>query len=206
MMAYVFLILTGYLLGSVPFGLIAGRLLKGLDVRDYGSGSMGSTNVQRTVGTPAAVVVLLLDAAKSVLAVLLARVFSDAPGVEVAAALAAIVGHNWPVFIGFKGGRGTATGVGGLLILSPASGLIALGVGLPTIALWRYVSLGSLLGGASGVLTLTFLSLVRAEPMEYIWYGAIGLAMLVTRHKDNIERLVRHQERKLGRPVERVKA
>jgi glycerol-3-phosphate acyltransferase PlsY len=147
-----------------------------------------------------------LDAAKSVLAVLLARLFSDAPGVEVAAAVAAIAGHNWPVFVGFKGGRGTATGVGGLLILSPVSGLIALGVGLPTIALWRYVSLGSLLGGASGVITLTSLSLVGAEPMAYIWYGAIGLTMVVTRHKDNIERLVRRQEHKLGRPAERVKA
>lgn len=112
-MSYLFLILVGYLLGSLPFGLMAGRLVKGVDVRDFGSGSTGSTNVQRTVGTPAAVVVLLLDTAKSVLAVLLARLFSDAPGVEVAAALAAIAGHNWPVFIGFKGGRGIAPGVGG---------------------------------------------------------------------------------------------
>ena len=205
-MSYLFLILVGYLLGSLPFGLMAGRLVKGVDVRDFGSGSTGSTNVQRTVGTPTAVVVLLLDTAKSVLAVLLARLFSDAPGVEVAAALAAIAGHNWPVFIGFKGGRGIAPGVGGLLILSPVSGLIALAVGLPTIALWRYVSLGSLLGGAAGVITLTFLSLVGAEPTVYIWYGAIGLTMVVARHKDNIERLVRRQEHKLGRPVERVKA
>ena len=205
-MSYLFLILVGYLLGSLPFGLMAGRLVKGVDVRDFGSGSTGSTNVQRTVGTPAAVVVLLLDTAKSVLAVLLARLFSDAPGVEVAAALAAIAGHNWPVFIGFKGGRGIAPGVGGLLILSPVSGLIALAVGLPTIALWRYVSLGSLLGGAAGVITLTFLSLVGAEPTVYIWYGAIGLTMVVARHKDNIERLVRRQEHKLGRPVERVGA
>ena len=151
-MSYLFLILVGYLLGSLPFGLMAGRLVKGVDVRDFGSGSTGSTNVQRTVGTPAAVVVLLLDTAKSVLAVLLARLFSDAPGVEVAAALAAIAGHNWPVFIGFKGGRGIAPGVGGLLILSPVSGLIALAVALPTIALWRYVSLGSLLGGGPGVI------------------------------------------------------
>ena len=205
-MSYLFLILVGYLLGSLPFGLMAGRLLKGVDVRDYGSGSTGSTNVQRTVGTPAAVVVLLLDAAKSVLAVFLARVFSDAPGVEVAAALAAIAGHNWPVFIGFKGGRGTATGVGGLLVLSPVSGLVALAVGLPTIALWRYVSLGSLLGGASGAITLTFLCLVGAEPLEYIWYGLIGLTLVFARHKDNIQRLVKRRERKLGQPVERVQA
>ena len=190
----------GYLLGSLPFGLIAGRVAMGVDIREHGSGNAGMTNVLRTVGARAAALVLLLDMGKAVLAVGLARVFSDSPGVEATAALAAIAGHNWPLFTGFKGGRGTSTGWGGLIILSPVSGLIATFIGLVTIAIWRYVSLGSLLGAVSGATALIALSLIQFEPLAYAWYGAFGALMIVVRHRDNMGRLIRGQESKLGQP------
>jgi glycerol-3-phosphate acyltransferase PlsY len=196
---YLLLVPLGYLLGSIPFGLIASQLLKGVDLREHGSGRTGMTNVMRTVGTRAAIVVLVLDMGKSVVAVVLARVFSDSPGVEPAAALAAIVGHNWPVFVGFKGGRGIATGWGGLFILSPLSGLVATAIGAPTVAIWRYMSLGSILGAGSGAVTLVILSVIGFEPLAYAWYGLIAGPLVIIRHRDNIQRLIRGEERKLSR-------
>ena len=156
LLPYIVMLPAGYLLGSLPFGLILGKLSKGVDVRDYGSGSTGMTNVMRTAGAPAAALTLLLDMCKAVVAVLIARWLFDAPGAEaLAGALAALAGHNWPVFVGFRGGKGTAAGWGALIILSPISGLVATLVGVPTVALTRYVSLGSILGTLSGVITLT---------------------------------------------------
>ncbi|MDP6064776.1 MAG: glycerol-3-phosphate acyltransferase, partial [SAR202 cluster bacterium] len=109
----------------MPFGVIAGRVVGGVDVRQYGSGSTGTTNVLRTVGRRAAVAVLLLDMGKSVVAVLLAQLLTDSAGVEVATALAAIAGHIWPVFAGFRGGKGISVGWSALFVLSPISGLVA---------------------------------------------------------------------------------
>ena len=199
---YLVLVPIGYVLGSLPFGLMAGWAVKRIDVRDFGSGRTGSTNVLRAVGVPAAVVVLMLDMGKAVLAVVLARVISDSHGVEAAAALAALFGHNWPVFVGFRGGRGTSPGWGGLFILSPVSGLVATAVGIPVIALTRYVSLGSILGATSGAVTLIVLSSLGHVPFEYFWYGLIGDTVLVARHKDNIHRLLKGEERKLGQAAE----
>lgn len=197
-MDYLVLIPVGYLLGCLPFGLIAGWVFKGVDVRKYGSGKTGMTNVMRTVGVPAALLVLALDMGKGIVAVAIARLIADAPGVEAAAGLAALIGHNWPVFIGFRGGRGTATGWGGLLMLSPVAGLVATLVGLPVVAITRYMSLGSILGASSGAIALVVLAVTGAVPMEYVWYGAIGGALVVARHKDNIQRLLRGEERKIS--------
>ena len=198
MIDYLLLVPVGYLLGSVPFGLIAVRVFRGVDVRDYGSGGTGMTNVLRTVSLRVAIPVLILDMGKSVLAVVLARVFSGSYGVEVAVALAAIVGHSWPVFIGFKGGRGTSPGWGGLFILSPPAALIASVIGLSTVAIFRYVSLGSILGAGSGAIALLLLAILGFEPAEYAWYAVIGVPLIFARHKDNIKRLMRGEERKLG--------
>ena len=195
---------VAYLLGSVPFGLIAGRVLRGVDVRDHGSGSTGMTNVLRTVNAPAAGMVLLLDMGKAVLAVVLARVFSDSAGVQVAAALSVLIGHNWPVFSGFRGGKGTAPGWGALLILSPISGLVASILGAGTTALSRSVSMGSLIGAASGSAVLVVRSLGGAEPPAYLWYGILGTTMIVVSHRGNIRRLARGEERKLGQPAEAI--
>ena len=198
MIEYLVLVPVGYLIGSLPFGVIAGRVFKRVDVRDYGSGKTGMTNVLRTVGLPAAILVLLLDMGKTILAVVLARVFSDSHGVEAAAAVASLVGHCWPVFIGFRGGRGTAPAWGGLLILSPLSGLLATVIGPPVAGFTRYVSLGSVLGATFGPATLVVLSATGHAPSEYFWFGIIAGPLVVVRHKDNIRRLLRGEERKLG--------
>ncbi|MCI0813228.1 MAG: glycerol-3-phosphate acyltransferase, partial [Chloroflexi bacterium] len=145
-MAILVMVPIGYLLGSLPFGLIIAWMAKRVDVRDYGSGKTGMTNVLRTVGVKAAALSMALDMGKSILAVILARVLFDDRGAEVAAAVAALIGHNWPVYVGFRGGRGTASGLGGLFILSPWAGLVAALVGVTTIATTRWVSLGSILG------------------------------------------------------------
>ena len=202
MFDYLILVPIAYLLGSVPFGLIAGKLAGNVDIREHGSGNIGMPNVQRTVGTPVAVVVLFLDMGKAVLAVVVARIFFDSPGVDAAAALAVVVGHNWPVFIRFKGGKGIASGWGGLFVLSPIAGLVATLVGLPLIAFTRYVSLASISSAVLGSLALIILAALGHLPLAYIWFGAIGSVLVVARHRENIQRLLSGTERKLGQQAE----
>jgi glycerol-3-phosphate acyltransferase PlsY len=204
LIGYLVLVPVGYLLGSVPFGLVVGWAFRRVDIRNYGSGSTGMTNVLRTLGVPAGILALLLDMGKAVLAVVLARVFTDSQGVEVAAALSTMFGHNWPVFFRFKGGKGTATGWASLLILSPIAGLVASVVGLGTAGITRYVSLGSLLGSTLGPAVLIVLVLLGREPLVYAWFGVIAAPLIIVQHKDNIERLIKGQERKLGRRVARA--
>lgn len=201
LVAYIVMISAGYLMGALPFGLMLGRLFGGVDVREYGSGKTGMTNVMRTAGIPAAALALALDMGKSIAVVALARfvLFPDVPGAHAAGAIAVIVGHNWSVFIGFKGGRGTAAGWGGLIMLSPWSGLVATLVGLPVVGLSRYMSLGSILGTLSGVITLAILIALGREPVEYIAYSVIGAALVIGLHKGNIQRLLSGTERKIGK-------
>ncbi len=201
MIPYLVMIPVSYLLGSVPFGLIIVRLVKRVDIRDYGSGKTGMTNVLRTLGVPAAAAVLLLDMAKAILSVAIARYFFDSSGVEAASAVAVLVGHNWPVFVGFRGGRGTAAGLGGLFILSPIAGLIAVIFGVPTIAATRYVSLGSIVGTLSGAVTLIVLAVLGHTAVEHITYAVIAAAIIIVLHRDNIQRLLTGKERKLGQPA-----
>ena len=196
---------VGYLTGSLPFGVLIGKAVAKVDVREYGSGSMGMTNVLRTVGKPAAAAVLALDIGKGVAAVIIAKWFFDSPGAEVAAALAALVGHNWPVFIGFRGGRGTASGWGALWVISPIAGFAATVIGLSLVAVTRYVSLGSIAAASLGSLVLIGLAIIGASvempvetPLVYCWYGAIGSALIVFRHRENIARLLNGTERKIG--------
>ena len=174
-------------------------MVRRIDVREFGSGKTGMTNVIRSAGVPAGIAVLLLDMSKAVVAVLIARVVSDFHAVESAAALAALVGHNWSVFIGFRGGRGTASGWGGLAILSPWAGLAATVMALPVVGLTRYVSLGSIIGASVGAAVLIGLSASGQAPWDYIWFGLIGGPLVVIRHRDNIQRLLNGTERKLGR-------
>ncbi|MBI2856563.1 MAG: glycerol-3-phosphate 1-O-acyltransferase PlsY [Chloroflexi bacterium] len=206
-MASSLVIPLSYLLGAIPFGLLVARLVKRIDVRRYGSGNTGTTNVLRTTGLKPALAVLLLDAGKGVLAVMLAKVVSPSPGLEVAAAIAVLVGHNWSVFIHFQGGKGTATGMGALCTLSPLAGLIVLVVGLPFIAIFRYISLGSIVGAVAALVSVVLLASLApsvslgAPSYIYIAYPAVGAPMLLFKHRGNIARLLRGQERKLGESV-----
>ncbi len=205
MIEFLVFAVVGYLLGSIPFGLLIGRLFKNVDVREHGSGNTGMTNVLRTVGLPAATLVLLADMGKAALAVFAARLVVGAPGVEVTAALATIIGHNWPVFLGFKGGRGTSAGWGALVALSPISALVATLLGAPTVALSRYMSLGSLVGTVSGATAIVMLAILGGGPAAYAWYGLIGAPMIIARHRDNIQRLLKGEERKVGGSAAPVK-
>ncbi len=190
---------AAYLIGAIPNGLLASRLWRGIDIRDYGSGGSGATNVLRTLGKPAAALVLALDFAKGVIAVWLPRLLTDdAVSSHLLFALCgstAVAGHTWPIYVGFKGGKGIATGWGALLVLSPIATLATL---LGTVILiTRYVSLASILGAISGVAALIILSLIGVQPIEYTAFGAPAIAFILFRHIDNIRRLLRGRERRL---------
>ncbi len=189
-------LLLSYLVGSVPFGFITGRLL-GVDVRRHGSGNIGATNVLRVVGPAAAVPVLLLDASKGIAAVYLGRAL--APGLDPAwagtlAGMAAIAGHNWSVFLGFKGGKGVATSAGVAMVLIPWSVVVGLIVFLATILITRYVSLGSLLAAAATAVYV----LAVAAPLPFKVFGVAGAVFITVRHRSNIKRLLAGQEARLG--------
>lgn len=202
MLEYFLLVPGAYLLGSIPFGVLVTRLAKGVDVRQFGSGKTGTTNVLRTAGVRAGILVLLLDVSKAAAAILIARVLYDSPGLEAAVGISALVGHVWPVFIGFRGGRGSAPGLGALVALSPFSGLAAVVVGLPLLATFKYASLTSISGATVGAATLVVLSLVGFHPTIYALYGVVGGLLILVNHHDNIKRLLTGQERKLGQSAE----
>lgn len=192
----------GYVLGAIPFGLIIGRLTKGIDLREYGSHRTGATNALRTLGTRAAAAVFVLDVAKGVAAVLLARIlFAGDPIVDWAAAaagIAAIVGHNWSMFIGFTGGRGVATSAGALGAMSVWTILIVAPIVVLVIWRTRYVSLGSVSGALAAPIITAGLAAVGAASVPAVAY-ALGSGLLVTvAHADNIGRLRAGTERKIG--------
>jgi glycerol-3-phosphate acyltransferase PlsY len=194
--------LLGYLLGAIPFGLIVGRVTRGIDLRDYGSHRTGATNALRTLGLRAAALVFLLDVGKGVAGVVLARLlFADDPLVEWAAAVAgfaAIVGHNWSVFIRFTGGRGVATSAGGLGAMSPWTILILAPIVIGIIWRTRYVSLGSITGGLLAPVITAVLWAVDAASVPAIAYAAASGLLVTAAHADNIARLRAGTERKIG--------
>jgi len=203
--------IIAYLWGSLPAGYWMGKLLRGkdFDIRDYGSRKTGATNVLRTLGRWPALVVLIVDLSKGIGPVLLAKLVpalnADGWGPAVAGLLA-LLGHCYPVFIGFKGGRGVLTGAGAVLVISPITLLISAITTFSTIGIWRYVSLGSIVGSAttmicgvifylSGLLNPTFALRVSLPDMLFLFIGP-GLVILF--HYDNIGRLLTGKERKIG--------
>jgi len=135
---------------------------------------------------------------KSVLAIMLTKTFSDSHALVVITALSVLLGHIFPVFSGFRGGKGVAPGWAGLFVISPIAGTVASILGLGTIALTKYVSLGSLIGALSGSATLITLCLLGSAPNEYIWFGIIGTGITFIAHRENVARLASNQERKFG--------
>jgi glycerol-3-phosphate acyltransferase PlsY len=197
------LLLAGYLLGSIPSGYLAGRWLAGLDIRREGSGSTGATNVLRVVGKGPALVVFLVDVLKGSTAVLLAKAVLDPFGVGVVlAGLAALAGHIWPVWLGWKGGKAVATGLGMLLGLTWPVGLACFGIFLAVLSLSRIVSLSSVVAALS--LPLLMLGWFANQGLGLRWpYLALALlttVLVVWRHRSNIRRLLDGTEPQLGTP------
>lgn len=186
----------GYMLGSFPSGYLAGRWCAGVDIRQLGSGSTGATNVLRQVGKGPALVVFLVDVLKGSAAVILARglLGAGAYGWLVAAGLAALAGHIWPIWLGGKGGKAVATGFGMLLGLVPAVGLACLGVFLTSLALSRIVSISSVLAAAS----LPLLMAGAGAPGAYLGLGLVAAVMVIWRHRSNLSRLLKGEEPRLG--------
>jgi len=200
-LGFIGLVILGYLIGSIPFGVIVGRLARGIDVRDYGSGSMGMTNVLRTVGARAGVLVFLADLAKGAAAVSLAwPILNMVTWGHMAGGAAAVIGHSWPVFIGFRGGRGITTGFGALLTMCWPVGLITFAAFLTVIGLSRYVSLGSMLAALAMLVTMIIFvvfDLLGAE-FAYIVFSLIVVPIIIFRHRGNIQRLLSGVEPKMG--------
>jgi len=193
-----------YFLGSISWGYMLLQLKMGVDVREYGSGRTGMSNVLRTGGVRSAAVVLTLDIAKGVIAVLIARAVIGTTAAEVSAGLIVLVGHNWPVFLQFKGGRGILTALGGLALMVPVAAIIATATFIAITALSRYISLGSVVGVMIGALAILVLALAGVNSDTYMVYGFIAAAMIVWQHRDNIKRIRDGNERRLGHPATKV--
>ena len=190
---------VGYLLGSIPTGMVVARVYRNVDLTAHGSGRTGATNVLRTLGSGAAAIAFLGDFLKGVLAVAAVKyvIAPDNTWVEMVAAIGAVVGHSYSLFIGFKGGRGVVTGFGASLVAAPLLMLIAFAIGVTLVVVTRYVSLGSVVGAVLGGLLLCWFAYTQAEPAWAMWGVLVG-GFIVVAHKDNIERLLAGTERKLG--------
>jgi len=207
---FVIAVVLGYIIGSIPNGVIVSRAFAGVDVRNYGSGKMGTTNVLRTAGKKAAVLVGLLDIAKGVLSVIFAGLIVGSDFLiignfglgmlvsQVAAAVAAVIGHTWPVFLKFRGGRGVATYFGGLIALCPAAALFGGEVLILGVGLTRFVSFGSIAGVVGCYAILIPLTVLNGFSYLLLIYALIGAIVIIVMHRDNIVRLVKGKERRIG--------
>ena len=199
-LAGIALVIGSFLIGSIPWGYVAGKTSLGIDLRTVGSGGTGATNVLRTLGARASALVALLDILKGVLPVIIAKAAGFNAAWVATAAVAAVVGHCWSPFIGFKGGKGVATGAGAAVALFPPVLLIA-----PVMALvvWttKYVSLGSLTAAAVGAL----LAVAGAPGGMLDWAFAIAIlvisGIITVRHEGNIRRLLNGNERRIGETI-----
>jgi glycerol-3-phosphate acyltransferase PlsY len=209
---FVAVVVMAYLLGSIPFGLIVGKLKSGVDIREYGSGKTGATNLMRVAGTKLGVLTIVLDVVKAGGAVMLAAVIIDGSSggftiggvfvywqnvAQVAAGLAAVIGHNWPVFAKFKGGRGVTAYFGTLFAICPPAGILGAEVVAIAALRSRHMSMGSILGAlAAWCLMIPLTILYNLSPI-YLAYGLAVIALLVYQHQDNIKRLREGTERRL---------
>ena len=210
---FVAVVVIAYLLGSIPFGLIIGKLKGGVDIRERGSGKTGATNLMRVAGTRLGVLALVLDVVKATGAVMLATVIIGRDGgvlavgavsvywqyvAQVAAGLAVVIGHNWPIFAKFKGGRGVTAYFGTVFAIFPPAGIFGAEVLAITALRSRHMSLGSLLGAlATWCLMLPLTIVYKLLPPIYLVYGSVVIALIVYQHRDNIRRLRQGTERRL---------
>ena len=193
-----FTLLLGYLLGSIPSGFLAGKWCKGLDLRTIGSGSTGATNVLRNVGKKPALAVFLVDVAKGAAAVLLAGFLNPTSAlidwIQVLAGLAALSGHIWPVWLGFKGGKAVATGFGMFLGLSWPVGLACFGMFMAVFSISRIVSLASVVAAVS----LPLLMAAGSDSNANLVVALVAMLLVLWRHRSNIQRLLNGTEPQVG--------
>jgi glycerol-3-phosphate acyltransferase PlsY len=211
--AIVLAAVIGYVIGSVPVGLIVGRVTRGIDVRDYGSGVTGATNVIRTSGVKAGIVVIIGDIAKGVAPVYIGLAFGRIADVDVhddrawiaaAGATAAVVGHIWPVFAGFRGGRAVATGFGAALAMNPLASAALIPVAALVVGGTRIMSLMSISMAPLLAVAFIVLAIAGVSPPAYAAYASIAAALIVYKHRPNIERLLAGTEPRIGRGGEKL--
>lgn len=199
------LVLTAYLLGSIPTGYVLGRYLKGIDIREHGSGSTGATNVLRTVGKPGAIVVLVIDLLKGSLALALVQVmYGYLPEdllpsawyswIIIGAALGAIIGHSKSIWLNFTGGKSVATTLGVLLVMNPVVALGTLATFGIILGIFRIVSLGSIFGA----IAVNILMVGLHQPLPFCLFALVAGSYVILRHKTNIQRLLAGNEPKIG--------
>ena len=186
----------GYFVGSIPFAYLLSRQ-RGIDLRRAGSGNVGASNVLRTTGVQAAVLAMALDGAKGTLAVLVAQLLSGGLVTTVAAALASVVGHAYPVWLRFRGGKGVATAAGAFAVLAPEALGIASGVFVIAVMVTRFISVGSI----AGALTLVLVAAISDVPAVVAIGATASTLIIIYRHRENLARLVAGTERRIGQRV-----
>lgn len=191
------LVLLGYVLGAVPVGYLAGRAF-GVDVRRVGSGNIGTANVLRAAGKWAAVLTLFGDMLKGFVPVVLATILVEDEWLHAAVALAAVVGHCWPVFLLFRGGKAVATGAGTSIGLAPVVGLGLFAFWWAVVLVSRYTSLGAI----AVMVVSPFAFALTGQPLPYVLYTVVGGLLVLYRHRENARALWRGTERKVGQKTE----
>lgn len=186
-------LLFSYMLGSIPNGLIFGRMIWKKDLRKFGSKNIGATNAWRVIGKPAGILIFLLDFLKGALSVFIAEIFVGSPAVMVLAGLLAIIGHSFSAYLNFHGGKGVATGLGVIAVMIPKATLIVFFVWLVVVLITRYVSLGSIIAA----LLVPILAFYFDSDFAFILFGFVAAIFIIYRHKENIARLVRGKENKI---------
>jgi glycerol-3-phosphate acyltransferase PlsY len=190
-----------YLIGSIPFGLLAGWLFKKVDIRDFGSGNIGATNVLRTLGPGPAFLVFLLDTAKGFIAVLICKTLIPGnDGLVVAGALMSVAGHNFSIFLKFRGGKGVATTLGVILGLNLTAGLIGLGVWILFVGITRYISIASIVAAITVPTVMHFWTALDV-PNPFQWTAVVAALAIIIKHRPNIKRLLNGTESRVGQRV-----
>lgn len=185
-------LIIAYVVGSIPTGLIIGKTFYNKDLREYGSKNIGSTNAYRVLGIKGALFVFIGDALKGAIGV---SMFKPSPLFMVLGGILAMVGHNWSLFLKFKGGKGVATGLGLLLVLVPKISIIVIAIWILIVAFTKYVSLGSIIAASSVPILMYFFG----EPLPFLIFGLVAALFVIIRHKANIKRLLAGEELKVKR-------
>jgi acyl phosphate:glycerol-3-phosphate acyltransferase len=185
-------IIIAYLIGNLSPSYLLGKLAKNIDIREHGSGNAGTTNVLRVMGKKFAALTFIVDALKGVLAVVITRYFFG-ENYAMVAGIFVVVGHNWPVILKFKGGKGVATSLGMILVIHPLYGLLAILAGIATLFKTKIVSLSSMVG------MISFAILILIFSRDFAIFAVILASMTIYRHKENIQRLIRGEEKTISK-------